>query len=270
MPALAAVYTGRIMHVRELFDLTGKVAVVTGGSRGLGLEIAHGLGEAGASVVVSARRAEWLEPAADELRAAGIACRAELADVTNPDDAERLIAATVEAFGQVDILVNNAGTSWGAPALEMPVDRWRQVMEVNATGPFLMCQAVGRRMVERGRGGRIVNVSSVAGLLGSRPDAMDAAGYNASKGALVALTRELAVKWARYSILVNAIAPAFFPTRLTKGVLAAHENEIIRDTPLGRLGRPGEIKGAVVFLASEAASYITGQVLPIDGGMTAV
>ena len=257
------------MRVRELFDLSGKVAVVTGGSRGLGLEIAQGLGEAGAKVVISARRAEWLEPAAEELRAAGIECRSELADVANPDDAERLIARTVEGFGQVDILVNNAGISWGAPALEMPLDKWRQVMEANATGTLLMCQAAGRRMIQRGAGGRIVNVSSVAGVVAALPAVTDAIGYSASKAAIISITRELAVRWAPHDILVNAIAPGYFLTRLTKGVVAEREAEIIRGTPLGRLGRPGELKGVVAFLASAAAGYITGQVIAIDGGVTA-
>ena len=269
MGARRAVYTHRTMHIRELFDLSGQVAVVTGGSRGLGLEMAQGLGEAGAKVVISARRAEWLGSAAEELRSAGVECRTELADVANPDDAERLIARTVEELGQVDILVNNAGISWGAPALEMPLEKWRQVMEANATGTLLMCQAAGRRMIERGAGGRIVNISSVVGLVAALPSVMDAIGYSASKAAVNAITRELAVRWAPHNILVNAIAPAYFPTRLTKGVVAEHEQEIIRGTPLGRLGRPGELKGVVVFLASEAAGYITGQVIAVDGGVTA-
>jgi gluconate 5-dehydrogenase len=257
------------MHIRELFDLSGRVALVTGGSRGLGLEIAQGLGEAGARVMISARRADWLGPAADELRAAGIDCEAELADVSNPREAERLVARTAEKFGQIDILVNNAGISWGAPPTEMPFEKWRQVMEVNATGTFLMSQAAGRQMIERGEGGRIVNVASAAGLVGLHPQALDAIGYSASKGAIIALTRDLAVKWARHNILVNAIAPSFFPTRLSQAVLADHEAEIVRGTPLGRLGRPGEIKASVVFLAAQASSYITGQVIAIDGGTTA-
>jgi NAD(P)-dependent dehydrogenase (short-subunit alcohol dehydrogenase family) len=257
------------MHVRELFDLSGRVAVVTGGSRGLGLEIAQGLGEAGAKVLISARRQEWLQPAVDELRAAGLTCQAELADVSRLEDAERLVASALDTFGQLDILVNNAGISWGAPPTEMPLDKWRQVMDVNATGTFLMSQAAGRSMIDRGQGGRIINVASVAGLVGAHPVALDAIGYSASKGAVIALTRDLAVKWARHNILVNAIAPSFFPTRMSQAVLAAHKAEIVRETPLGRLGRTGEIKGAVVFLAAQASSYITGQVIAVDGGTTA-
>ena len=257
------------MHIRQLFDLTGKVAIVTGGSRGLGLEIAQGLGEAGAKVVINGRRAQWLDPALAELRAAGITCQAVLGDVAEPDDAERLVASTIAAFGQVDILVNNAGISWGAPALEHPVEKWRQVMEVNAGGTFYLAQAAGQRMIARGAGGRIVNVASIAGLVGVRADVMDAVSYHASKAAIIGMTRELAVKWAPHNILVNAVAPSYFRTRLTQGVIEAGQAAIIRETPLGRIGRPGELKGVVVFLAAEASSYITGQVLAVDGGWTA-
>ena len=258
------------MHIRQLFDLSGKAAIVTGGSRGLGLEIAQGLGEAGAAVMISARRAQWLEPAREELRSAGIRCEAELADVANPEDAERLVARTLEAFGQVDVLVNNAGVSWSAAPLDMPLDKWRLVLETNVTGAFLMCRAAGRRMIERGQGGRVINVSSVTGLVGTNPAVMDAIGYSASKASLIGLTRDLAVKWAGHDILVNAIAPSFFPTRMSRAWLDQHEQTVVRQTPLGRLGRPGEIKGAAVFLAAEASSYITGQVIAIDGGTTAM
>jgi gluconate 5-dehydrogenase len=168
----------------------------------------------------------------------------------------------------VDILVNAAGISWGAPALAMSVDRWRSVLDVNVTGTFLCCQAFGRGMVEQG-GGRIVNVASVAGLIGQAPELMDAVGYTASKGAVVALTRDLAVKWARYGIGVNAVAPGFFPTRMTRGLIEQGEERMAATNPMDRLGRPGELKGAVLFLASDAASYVTGQILGVDGGMVA-
>ena len=256
------------MHVQELFSLKGRVAVVTGGSRGLGLEIAHGLGEAGATVVVTARRQEWLQPAEEELRLAGIHAQALACDVADQEQVDLLAQTVLEEHRRVDILVNAAGIIWGATALEMPVERWRSVLDVNATGTFLCCQAIGRGMVER-RAGRIVNVASVAGLVGQDPDMMDAVGYTASKGAVVALTRDLAVKWARYGVAVNAVAPAFFPTRLTRGLIEQVEPKMAAASPMNRIGRPGELKGVVLFLASDASSYVTGQILAVDGGMTA-
>ena len=256
------------MHVRELYSLAGRVAVVTGGSRGLGLEIAHGLGEAGASVVVTARRREWLEPAEHELRAAGIDAAALACDVADPGQVEALARAVLERHGRVDVLINAAGISWGASALEMPIERWRSVLDVNATGTFTCCQAFGRGMVERGAG-RIVNVASVAGLIGQDPEMMDAVGYTASKGAVVAMTRDLAVKWAGHGVTVNAVAPGFFPTRMTKGLIEHGEERLAAASPMRRIGRPGELKGVVLFLASDASSYVTGQILAVDGGMTA-
>jgi gluconate 5-dehydrogenase len=254
--------------VQELFRLKDRVAVVTGGSRGLGLEIAHGLGEAGAAVVVTARRQEWLQPAVDELRAAGIDASAVACDVADQAQVDALAGQVLARHPRVDILVNAAGISWGASALDMPIDRWRSVLDVNATGTFLCCQAFGRSMIESGHG-RIVNVASVAGLVGQASELMDAVGYTASKGAVVALTRDLAVKWAPQGIAVNAVAPAFFPTRMTKGLIDASEDRLAALSPMGRIGRPGELKGAVLFLASDASSYVTGQILAVDGGMTA-
>jgi len=256
------------MHVKELYNLEGRVAVVTGGSRGLGLEIAHGLGEAGAQVIVTARRQEWLGPAEDELRAAGIEASAAVCDVADRAQVEALATNAIERYHRVDILVNAAGISWGASALEMPLDRWRSVMDVNATGTFLCCQALGRSMVERGSG-RIVNIASVAGIVGQAPELMDAVGYTASKGAVIALTRDLAVKWAPQGVTVNAVAPGFFPTRMTQGLIDKGEERLAAASPMGRIGRGGELKGVVLFLTSEASSYVTGQVLAVDGGMTA-
>ena len=256
------------MHVQALYSLEGRVAVVTGGSRGLGLEIAHGLGEAGATLIVTARRQAWLEPAQDELRAAGITADALACDVADQRQVEGLAQAVLERHQRVDILVNAAGISWGAAALDMAVDRWRSVLDVNATGTFLCCQAFGRGMIDRGEG-RIVNVASVAGLIGQDPEMMDAIGYTASKGAVVAMTRDLAVKWARHGVTVNAVAPGFFPTRMTQGLIEKGEERLAAASPMRRIGRPGELKGAVLFLASDASSYVTGQILAVDGGMTA-
>jgi NAD(P)-dependent dehydrogenase (short-subunit alcohol dehydrogenase family) len=256
------------MQVRELFELTDQRALVTGGSRGLGLEIAQGLGEAGARVHISARREQWLQPAMERLRGEGIDCSASLADVSRQEDVERLVEDAAAAMGGIDILVNNAGVSWGAPLEDLPLDRWRYVIETNLTGTFLVSQAAGRRMIAAG-GGTIVNVSSIAGQRGTDPLIMDSTVYHASKGGIDALTRDLAVKWARYNIRVNAVAPGFFPTRLTQGVLAAAEERAAALSPFNRLGREGELKGVVVFLASAAASWITGQVIAVDGGSTA-
>jgi NAD(P)-dependent dehydrogenase (short-subunit alcohol dehydrogenase family) len=256
------------MRVQELFDLSGRVALVTGGSRGLGLEIAHGLGEAGASVVVTARRAEWLQPAEEELRGAGIDARAAACDVVDAEQVERLTAEVIERHGRIDVLVNAAGVSWGASAEAMPLDRWRWVMDVNATGTFICCQSIGRRMLERGSG-RILNIASIAGLVGQATELLEAVGYSASKGAVVALTRDLAVKWAPRGVAVNALAPGFFPTRMTRAVLDRAEERVAAANPMARLGRPDELKGAALFLVSDAAGYVTGQILPVDGGMTA-
>ena len=255
--------------IQQLFDLSGRVAIVTGGSRGLGKEIAEGLAEAGARVAISARRPEELEQTAAELRERGFECLAVTGSTADPVGVQALVDETVGRFGGVDILVNNAGTSWGAPALDMTLEQWQKVLDTNATGVFLMAQAVGRVMVAQDRGGRIINVASIAGLRAERPEIMEAIGYNASKGAVISFTRTLAAQWARYGILVNAIAPGFFPSRMTRWLLEHRGEHIAANSPLGRPGRPGELKGAAVYLASDAASYVTGQVLVVDGGSTA-
>ena len=254
--------------VLDLFDLSDRVALVTGGSRGLGLEMAEALGQAGARVAIAARREAWLEPAAARLQAKGIECLAVQADVTHSDQVERLVRGVLDRLGRLDILVNNAGTAWGAAVLEMPLERWRQVLETNLTGTFLVTQTAGRWMVEQ-RGGKVINIASVAGLVGTVPEVLDAVGYSAAKGGIVAFTRDLAVKWARYGITVNAVAPGFIATRLTEAVLARAQARIEAATPLGRIGRPEDLRGVIVFLASRAADYITGQVIAVDGGLTA-
>ena len=253
----------------ELFDLSGKVAIVTGGSRGLGLEMAEGLGEAGAKVVITGRREPFLSEAVARLRGLDVDVRAFRGSVAEPAAIEELVRTTVEQLGGIDILVNNAGVSWGAPTLEMPLDRWQYVLDTNLTGAWVLSQAVCRVMVEQGRGGRIINIASVAGLQGSQPDRLSAIGYHASKAGLVGLTRALATHMAQHNILVNAICPGFFPSRMTRAVLERIGERAHANIPLGRIGRPGELKGVAVFLASPASSFITGQVLPVDGGNTA-
>jgi NAD(P)-dependent dehydrogenase (short-subunit alcohol dehydrogenase family) len=253
------------MHVAKLFDLSGKVAIVTGGSRGLGLEIAEGLAEAGAAVTITGRRRQWLDPAEAGLRERGAQTLAVEGDVAEAEDIRRTVDGTLERFGGIDILVNNAGLSWGAPSLQYPREKWELTLTVNLTGVWLMSQAVAPHLIARG-GGAIVNVSSLTGQVGLDPELQDTVAYNASKGGVDALTRDLAVKWARHGIRVNAVAPGYFPTRMTEHLVKTVEDRMIALSPLDRIGHPGEVKGAVVFLASPAASFITGQVLNIDGG----
>ncbi|HET7265124.1 MAG TPA: SDR family oxidoreductase [bacterium] len=256
------------MRVPDLFTLSGRVALVTGGSRGLGLEIAEGLGEAGAAVAITARREEWLRKAERGLRAAGVACMAATCDIARPDAVRALVDAVVARFGAIDILVNNAGATWGAPVLEMPFDRWERVLETNLTGTFVVTQTVGRLMVDR-RYGKVINIASIAGLVGNPSEVLDTIGYSAAKGGVIAFTRDLAVKWAPHGVYVNAIAPGFFRTRMTESLLERNQARVEAQIPLGRIGRPGELKGVAVFLASAASDYVTGQVIPVDGGRTA-
>jgi gluconate 5-dehydrogenase len=254
------------MGLHSLFDLSGKVALVTGGSRGLGEEIAEGLGEAGASLVLVARREQWLTPALERFRGRGFRCEAAVCDVSEEQAAAGAVRKTLELYGQIDILVNNAGLTWGAPAEQMALKNWQAVLDVNLTGAFLFSQAAGREMIARGRGA-ILNVASIAGLR-AMPEGIDSAGYVAAKGGLISLTRELAAKWAKHGIRVNAIAPGFFPSRMTEKVLERLQPALERRIPMGRVGRPGELKGVAVFLASEASAYITGQTIVVDGGAT--
>ena len=255
------------MHAKDLFSLSGRIAIVTGGSRGLGKEIAIGLGEAGAKVVITARREEWLMPTYEELKGLGIECLAIRTDIAKVEDVERLVAETLQRWGRIDILVNNAGITWGAPPQEMPLDRWDTVLNVNAKGTLICSQEIGKEMIKQG-GGNIINVASTTGLLAVDPTVMQAIGYQASKAAIIIMTKQLALEWAKYNIRVNAIAPFFFTTRMTKDITQRAEKKIIQHIPLGRLGQEGELKGVVLFLAGEASSYITGQVINIDGGMS--
>ncbi len=257
-------------ELKQLFDLTGKVALVTGGSRGLGLEMAEGLAEAGAALMLLARREQWLSPAVEGLKQRGFKVEGAVCDVANPDVAPATVARTVAAFGRIDILVNNAGVTWGQPAEELLLDKWNMVLEIDLTAAFLFCQAAGKEMMKQ-KYGRIINIASVLGMIGTMPE-LDhhLLAYVAAKGGLIALTRELAAKWAQHNIRVNAIAPGFFPSRMTEKSMAAHGNELAATTPMKRVGKEGELKGVAVFLAADASNYITGQTIAVDGGMTAV
>jgi NAD(P)-dependent dehydrogenase (short-subunit alcohol dehydrogenase family) len=256
-------------NIKELFDLTGRVALVTGGSRGLGQEMAEGLAEAGASLMLLARREQWLGPAVEELKNRSFRCEGALCDVSKPEDVEAAVRKTIDAYGQVDILLNNAGVTWGAKAEDMPFEKWKVVLDVNLTGAFLFAQACGRHMIKR-RYGRIINVASVAGLKSSMPQGIHYASYAASKAGLLGLTRELAAQWAPHNIRVNAIAPGFFPSRMTEKVLESAQSYIEAGIPMGRVGCPGELKAVAVFLAAAASDYITGQAIVVDGGATIV
>ncbi len=256
--------------VQDLFDLSGQVALVTGGSRGLGLQIAEALGEAGAKVMLTSRKAADLEAAVAHLQDRGIDARWIAADAARPEEAQRVVAETMERLGQIDILVNNAGASWGAPAEEHPIEAWDKVMDLNIRSLFVFAQAVAQASMIPRRSGRIINVASIAGLSGNS-GAMKTIAYNTSKGAAVNFTRALAGEWGAYGITVNALAPGFFPSKMTQGLLAAVGAEkMASHAPLNRLGDDDDLKGAALLFASRAGKHITGQVLAIDGGVSAV
>lgn len=257
------------MNTLDLFRLDGKTAIITGGGRGLGQYMAEALANAGARVVVCSRKVEACLQVKESIEKSGGQALALSCDVTRPEDVKRVVAAAKETFGGVDIVVNNSGVTWGAPPEEMPLDKFEWVMDVNVKGTFLMSRTAGKEMIASGKGGRIINIASVAGLLGGHPDYMQTVGYNASKGAVINMTRDLAVQWARYGINVNAVAPGWFPTKMSRALLEKFGDKILSDIPLGRFGGPDDLKGAVLFLASPAAAYITGQVLVVDGGLTA-
>ena len=253
-------------NVKDLFDLAGKTAIVTGGSRGIGKEMAEGLAEAGANLMLCSRRAEWLEETVAEFAGRGFNVAGKTCDVSKAVEVNALVHEAAERFGSVDILINNAGISWGAMPEDMELEQWQKVIDVNLTGCFLMAQAVGRRMLEQGSGS-IVNIASIAGLTSSANGPFYA-GYVASKAGLIGLTRELAASWGRRGIRVNAIAPGFFHSRLADAVIDIYERSIQENNVIPRVGNEGELKGVAVFLASDASSYITGQTIAVDGGMT--
>lgn len=258
------------MALKDLLNLTGKVALITGGSRGLGLQIAEGLGEYGATVVLTARKQNELDEAKAHLTGLGVTAHVYAHDLSQFETIEPLVERIHTEVGPVHILVNNAGATWGAPAEDHPFEAWQKVMNLNVNGLFLLTQAVGKRCMIPAGGGRIINVASVAGLRGNSPRMMGTLAYNTSKGAVVNFTRALAAEWAKYGITVNSICPGYFPTKMTKGTLDSGEETILSHTPLGRLGGPEDLKGLSLLLASDASAYITGQNIAVDGGITAV
>ena len=257
------------MKPGELFDLSGRVAIVTGGGSGIGRQMATGLAEAGANLVLCARKPERCQEAAAQLeRELGVRALGMRCDVRDPTEIQAVVDRTKAELGAVDILVNNAGTSWGAPAEDHPLEGWQKVIDVNLTGVFLFAQAAGRLMIDQG-GGKIVNVASVAAFGGAPPELMNAVAYNASKGGVVSFTRDLATKWARHGINVNAVAPGWFPSDMNKALLDAQPDAYLEHIPLRRFGGPDDLKGAVVFLASRASDFVTGQIVVVDGGQSA-
>jgi gluconate 5-dehydrogenase len=256
--------------IQQLFDLTGKTALVTGGSRGLGLQLAHALGEAGAKVLISSRKADDLEQACAELQAAGIDARWVAADCAKDADIHHLADETLQRLGDVDILVNNAGATWGAPAEDHPIDAWDKVMNLNVRGYFLLSQIIAKRSMIPRKQGRIINIASIAGLNGN-PPIMTTIAYNTSKGAVVNFTRALGAEWGKYNITVNAICPGFFPSKMTAGILKMAGEELLAShAPLRRIGDDEDLKGLCVLFASDAGKHITGQWMAVDGGVSVV
>ena len=259
------------MSLKKLFDLTGRVALVTGGSRGLGLQIAEGLGEMGARVAITARKQAELDEAVAHLHGMGIESLAIACDMSDAAAIPAMVEKAIAGLGPIDILVNNAGTTWGANAIEHPMEAWRKVMDLNLTAMFATSQEVGRRCMVPRRSGKIVNLASILGLIGSNDSARPGTiAYNTSKGGVISFTRSLAAEWAQYNINVNAIAPGFFPTKMTKGLMEILGDRVASKAPLNRVGGPEDLKGVAVLLSSDASSFITGQVITVDGGVTAI
>ncbi|ANB72172.1 gluconate 5-dehydrogenase [Paraburkholderia phytofirmans OLGA172] len=259
---------GRISH---FFDLTNKTALITGGSRGLGLQIAEALGEYGANLVLSARKADELRDAQDHLQRLGIDAECVTADSTIDSDIHRLGAEAIAKFGKVDILVNNAGATWGSPASEHPLEAWDKLMNLNVRAVFLLSQYIGKHSMIPCRYGRIIDVASIAGLRGNQPGSPPTIAYNTSKGAVVNFTRALAGEWGQFGITVNALAPGFFPSKMTNGTIAElGVDSLTAGVPLKRIGDDTDLQGAALLFASDAGKHITGQILAVDGGYTAV
>lgn len=258
------------MSLKSLMDLSGRKAVITGGSRGLGLQIAEALGELGAEVLLTARKEDELAHAVEHLGKLGIRASMIPADQSRPESIAAFVDAALERLGHVDILVNNSGATWGSPAEDHPLEAWMKLVNLNLTGVFLLTQAIGKRSMIPRRFGKVITVASIAGLRGNPPDMLKTLAYNTTKGGLVNFTRALAGEWGRYNINVNALAPGFFPSKMTRGVLSELEDRVVASVPLGRIGGGEDLKGAAALFATEAGRHITGQILAVDGGVTAI
>ena len=258
------------MSLTKLQDLTGRIALVTGGSRGLGLQMAEVLGELGARIAITARKADELEEAKAHLKAMGIEALPVVCDMSDLASIPDMVDKVIAAYGPIDILVNNAGTSWGAPTIDHPLDAWNKVITLNLTAIFVASQEVGRRCLLPRRQGKVINIASVQGLSGGYPEGMPTIAYNASKGGVVNLTRMLANEWAAHNINVNAIAPGYFASKMTKHIFDTQHDKTAEMAPLKRTGGPEDLKGVTALLASDACAFITGQIIAVDGGLTAV
>ena len=253
------------MSVKQLFDLTGKVAIITGGSRGLGLQMAEALGEMGAKLAITARKADELAEARAHLEKQGIEALTVTNDLSKFDQIPSLVSKVLDHYGRIDILVNNAGATWGAPAEDYPFEAWMKVINLNVNGMFFLTQEVGKRAFIPQKSGKVIVTASIAGLRGNPPE-MGTIAYNASKGADVNFVRALASEWGKYNINVNAICPGFFPSKMASGLLDTLGDKILAGTPLGRIGGDEDLKGLIVLLASEAGRHISGQAIAVDGG----
>jgi NAD(P)-dependent dehydrogenase (short-subunit alcohol dehydrogenase family) len=256
------------MKTMDLFNLKGKTAIVTGGAKGLGQQMALGLAEAGADIIICSRKLEKCQETAHQIESLGVNALALRCDLTLAEEVDQVVKGTLKEFGKIDILINNSGITWGAPVEELKIEDWRKVIDLNITGTFQLTQKVGREMIQQ-RGGKIINIASYAGLMGTDPDYLNAIAYNTSKGALIAFTKDLAVKWAKYSIQVNAISPGWFVTEMTKWSTEHKGKKMMERLLIKRFGGEDDLKGAVVFLASKASDYMTGHILCVDGGLTA-
>src|SRR5258706_8740569 len=254
------------MGVNKLFDLAGRVALVTGGSRGLGLQIAEALSEMGAKVAITARKKDELDSALSHLKGG----KAFVSDIGKRESITPLVDDVVKQCGRIDILVNNAGATWGAPAEDHPLEAWDKLVNVNLTGLFVLSQQIAKRSMIPAKWGRIINTASVAGLAASDPRVVKTVAYNATKHGLVGLTRQLAAEWGEHGITVNAICPGFFPSKMTRATLDTLGKLVIEVTPTGRLGNEEDLKGLAALLASEASRHITGQAIAVDGGATII